>query len=296
VRITQRAVALTSLQGLNRNLDEIGKLQQQLTSGKQISAPSDSPTGTNRAMQVRSEQAAVGQQARAISDASSWLGMTDSTLQQMLDMTRKVRDLSVQGLSDGSMSDASRQALATEVASLREGLIGLANTRIQDRPLFGGTTSGSAAYDAAGVFVGHTGQEVLRRISNNERVRVDISGPEVFGPAGADLFEIVDRIATNLATTPADSAALATHLTDLDARTGVMLKGLADVGTRAARVDRAQQINLDRGIALDIQLGETENIDLPDTIMRLKMQETGYEAALAATAKALQHTLLDFLR
>ena len=29
MRITQRAVALTSLQGLNRNLDAVGKLQQQ---------------------------------------------------------------------------------------------------------------------------------------------------------------------------------------------------------------------------------------------------------------------------
>jgi flagellar hook-associated protein 3 FlgL len=30
--------------------------------------------------------------------------------------------------------------------------------------------------------------------------------------------------------------------------------------------------------------------------MRLKMQEVGYEAALAATAKAISPTLLDYLR
>jgi flagellar hook-associated protein 3 FlgL len=30
--------------------------------------------------------------------------------------------------------------------------------------------------------------------------------------------------------------------------------------------------------------------------MRLQMQQVGYEAALQATAKALQPTLLDFLR
>jgi flagellar hook-associated protein 3 FlgL len=29
--------------------------------------------------------------------------------------------------------------------------------------------------------------------------------------------------------------------------------------------------------------------------MRLQMQQTGYEAALSATAKALQPTLLDYL-
>ena len=104
MRITQRAVALTSLQGLNRNLDAVGKLQQQLTSGRLINAPSDSPTGTNRAMQTRADQAAVAQQARNISDAQSWLEQSDSTLQTMIDTSRRVRDLTVQGLNTGSTS------------------------------------------------------------------------------------------------------------------------------------------------------------------------------------------------
>mgnify|MGYP000341905527 FL=1 len=101
MRITQKAVALTSLQGLNRNLDQFGKLQQQLTSGRVINAPSDSPTGTNKAMQTRSDQAAVEQFGRNIADAESWLGITDSTLQNMLAVTRRVRDLTVQGASTG---------------------------------------------------------------------------------------------------------------------------------------------------------------------------------------------------
>src|SRR5829696_4342732 len=116
MRITQRAVALTSLQGLNRNLDAVGKLQQQLTSGRLINAPSDSPTGTNRAMQTRSEQAVVAQEARNITDAKSWLEQGDSTLQEMLDMTRRVRDLTVQGLNTGASSETSQTAIATEVA------------------------------------------------------------------------------------------------------------------------------------------------------------------------------------
>src|SRR5918998_5553758 len=126
MRITQRAVALTSLQGLSRNLDAVGKLQQQLTSGRLINAPSDSPTGTSKAMQTRGETAAVAQQARNISDAKGWLEQTDSTLRTMLETTRRVRDLTVQGLNSGGLSDQAREALATEVSSLREGLITLA--------------------------------------------------------------------------------------------------------------------------------------------------------------------------
>src|SRR3954451_11544501 len=107
MRITQRAVALTSLQGLNRNLDAVGKLQQQLTSGRLISAPSDSPTGTNRAMQTRAEQADVAQYGRNISDAKNWLNQTDSTLQAMISTTQRIRDLTVQGASTGTNSDTS---------------------------------------------------------------------------------------------------------------------------------------------------------------------------------------------
>jgi len=293
MRITQRAVALTSLQGLNRNLDAVGKLQTQLTSGRLINTVSDSPTGTNRAMQTRDEQAANAQQSRNISDAQSWLDQSDSTLQTMISTARRVRDLTVQGLSTGSASATSQQALAIEVTSLREGLLSLANVQVQGRPLFGGVTSGGKAYDATGAWVGQAGAPVTRRISDSEKMRVDITGPEAFGPPGADLFAVVNSIATDLTANP---TALQTHLADLDAIMNGMSAAVADVGTRGARLERVSQINFDRSMALTQQLAETENIDLPNTIMRLEMQKVGYEAALSATAKAIQPTLMDYLR
>jgi flagellar hook-associated protein 3 FlgL len=296
VRITQRAVGLTSLAGLNRNLDAVGKLQQQLTSGRLISAPSDSPTGTNKAMQTRSDQAAAAQQARNITDAKSWLQQGDSTLREMLDTSRRVRDLTVQGLNSGASTDSSRQALATEVTSLAEGLLGLANTNVQGRPLFGGNTPGSKAYTAGGTWAGQAGDPITRKVSGSEQVRVDITGPEAFGPDGANLFTTVNSIATALAANPPDPVALAGHLDALDAVMSRMTTAVADIGSRAARVDRAEQMNADLALGLEQTLGETENIDLPNTIMRLNMQQVGYEAALAATAKAISPTLLDYLR
>jgi flagellin-like hook-associated protein FlgL len=294
VRITQRAVTLTSLQGLNRNLDAVSRLQQQLTSGRLISKPSDSPTGTNTAMQVRAEQAAVEQQSRNITDARGWLDQTDSTLQEMLATVRRVRDIAVQGASTGSSSDASRQALATEAASLREGLLALANGSVNGRPIFGGVTAGSKAYDSiSGSWLGVSGSPVMRQVSDTEQVRVDLTGPEAFGPAGNDLFAVVDRIAKDLVSNP---AGLTVDLADLDARMNGMLSAVADVGARGARIELSQKINADRSLTLGSKLAETENIDLPNTIMRLQMQQTGYEAALAATAKAISPTLMDYLR
>jgi flagellin-like hook-associated protein FlgL len=296
VRITQRAVGLTSLQGLNRNLDAVAKLQQQLTSGKLISAPSDSPTGTNKAMQTRSDQASTAQQARNITDAKSWLEQGDSTLREMLDTTRRVRDLTVQGLNSGSSSEAGQEALKAEISSLKEGLLGLANTTVQGRPLFGGNTPLSKAYNSDGTWAGQSGAPITRKVSGSEMVRVDVTGPDAFGDDGSNLFTVVNDITTALGTYPLDDTVLAGHLSALDAVMQKMTTSVADIGSRAARVDRAEQMNMDQSLALEQRLGETENIDLPNTIMRLQMQQTGYEAALAATAKAISPTLLDYLR
>lgn len=295
MRITQRAVTLTSLQGLNRNLDSFSKLQEQLTSGRALNAPSDSPTGTNRAMQTRAEQDATAQYARNISDGQSWLNQTDSTLQQMLNVARRVRDLTVQGSNTGAMSDTARNALAAETTTLRESLLGMANTTVAGRPMFGGITAGPKAYDTVtGAYVGQAGAgtEMLRRVSSTDSVRVDMSGPEAFEAAGTDLFALVARITTNLTTDP---AGLEQDLADLDVVMNKMKSAVADVGARAARIDREAEINMGQGIALEKGLSDVEDIDLPNMMMRLKMQQTGYEAALSATAKAISPTLMDYL-
>lgn len=303
MRITQRALAVTALQGLNRNQEAIAKLQAQLTSGKTINKPSDDPTGTNAAMQTRQELAGAMQYARNISDGIGLLDATDSALQNTIKQVQRVRDLTVKGINDGSLSEASRVAIATEVAGLRESLIGLANTTVQGRPIFGGATSGATAYDVAtGAYTGFGGTSVPampvipvnRQVSDADAIRVDLTGPEAFGdPAAGDLFALVGSIATDVVSDP---AAMAGHLGDLDVAIDRLLKAVADIGTRTTRIETAQQVNMDLQLSLTSRSAAIENVDLPKTIMNLQMQQVGYEAALGATAKAIQPSLLDFLR
>jgi flagellar hook-associated protein 3 FlgL len=306
MRVTQRSIATTSLQGLNRNLDAIAKLQQQLTSGKTINKPSDDPTGTNAAMQARQELAGATQYARNISDGLGMLDQTDSTLQNMIKQVQVVRDRTLLGSNSGTMSDASRKAIATEISGIRDSLIGLANTTVQGHPVFGGVTGGSVAYAADGTYLGYGGTKavpaiaVTRQVSEVDSIRVDITGPEAFGetdPAGTpptrDLFTIVGDIADDVVNDP---AALAQDLTDLDAALNGMLKAASDIGTRTNRIETAKQVNADLQLTLQSRSADIENIDLAKTMMNLQMQQTGYEAALGATAKAIQPTLLDFLR
>jgi flagellar hook-associated protein 3 FlgL len=299
VRVTQHAVALTSLHGLNSNLGALQRLQQQMTSGKTISQPSDDPTGTNTGMITRQGIASVTQQARNITDGQTFLDATDSALQTILDQVRQVRDLTVQALNNGAMNAQSQQAVATQVSGIRQSLLGQANQVVQGRPIFGASTTGAQAYDTTGNYLGvGDGSDprtwMTRQVSDVERIRVDISGPEAFGVPGSgkDLFGVVANVATDVA----NPTALASDLSDLDKVISGLTTALADIGTRSARMQAAATNNANQQLNLKSKLSQTEDIDLPKTIMELQMQQVGYQAALSATAQALQPTLVQFLK
>ena len=71
---------------------------------------------------------------------------------------------------------------------------------------------------------------------------------------------------------------------------------ILQVNGRLSNQDIADQVNSSSALTLQAKLSSTEDVDLPKTIMELQMQQTGYQAALSITAKALQPTLVDFLR
>ena len=83
---------------------------------------------------------------------------------------------------------------------------------------------------------------------------------------------------------------------DLDRAVDRVVSALGEIGARANRlatVKGAAEADLDN---LTNSLSEVESADLPKTIVELQMQEVAYKAALGATARAIQPSLLDFLR
>ena len=87
---------------------------------------------------------------------------------------------------------------------------------------------------------------------------------------------MLSDIAEDLRTNPADLTS--TDLSRLDA------------GYLRMQNDRANQLESQN------RLSEVEGVDLPATMVELQLQEVAYKAALGATAKALQPSLMDFLR
>jgi flagellar hook-associated protein 3 FlgL len=302
MRITQSMLSQNTLANLNLNLSAVSKLQQQLSSGKAINLPSDSPTGTNSAMQLRGALAANAQYDRNMTDGATWLGSTSSTLNTMISQVQRVRDLTVQAMNTGAMSGGDETDSAAEVDQLRKSLLGLANSQVNGRPLFGGPNSGTQAYDpVSGAYLGRGGTATepaipnTRRISAGAAVRVDITGAEAFGDPtqGDDLFAVVNKISADMTGNTSD---LGNQLSALDTALSRLTNAAADVGARTKRITDAQAVNSSITTALTSQLSGVEDADMPSTITQLQLQENGYQAALAVASQSLQRSLVDFLR
>lgn len=293
MRVTQTMLSQRALQGLNLGAERISRIQEQLTTGRVLNRPSDSPTDATAAMRLRSSLTDVKQYARNAADGQGWLTQLDSTLQSMSSQTRRARELGLQGVSAGSASPSSREALALEVEQLRDSLISLANTRYLERPVFGGLTAGSQAYDPDGRYVGTPGS-VERTVADGVKVRVDMDAETAFGPHDANLFDDLAAMANALRS--GDTAGVRTGLDALEVGLQRITGALAEVGSRTNRVDRAAQRALDDELALTSSLSTVENVDLPRALVDLQLQETAYQAALGATARVIQPSLMDFLR
>ena len=213
-------------------------------------------------------------------------------MQSMLDSVRRARDLMVQGASTGSTGADARTALAAELTQIRAGLIDEANTQHLGRPLFGGTTDGPQAYNASGTYVGDT-NAINRTVGKGVSVAVNVTGPAAFSSGTDDLFTVLSDAIDQLQNDP---AAVSGTLTRLDAVSGSMRNALADIGTRANRIDTASSALASSKLDHTKSLSDVENVDVASAIVDLQMQEVAYQAALGATSRVLQPTLLDFLR
>ena len=293
MRVTQNMLTDRSVGSLQLGLSRLAKVQEQISTGRVLNRPSDSPTQTTAAMRMRSSIADQTQYVRNAEDGIGWLGIVDQTLGGMTDQVRRARELGLQGASTGTTSQTAREALATEVEQIRDGLVAAGNTTYLGRPVFGGVTSGATAFDPAGAFVGVPG-EVNRTVADGVKVRIDVLGTDVVGANGASLFDDLDDLVVALRT--GDTTGIRTGLSALEGRLEDLGSVRATVGARYARVEGAAQRGRDAVLDLSTSLSEVENTDLPRALVDLKMQEVAYQAALAATSRVMQPSLLDFLR
>lgn len=296
MRVTSSMMARTNLRNMSQGLARLQETQGQITSGKDFTKPSEDPGRATSAMSTRKDLRRIDQRMRSIEDAQGWVGAADTQLTSALDRMLRAKEIAVNaGNGIAALTPGARASLAKELRAVRSDLLNVANATYAGRSLFAGTAAG-VAYDGTGAFMGND-QAVVRDVAPSNAMTINVTGNRVFGESGVGpgtLFEVLERMA--VAVEAGDRIGAATEQGNLDVAFERLRVSSAEIGTKWATLEQLAVRTQDDKVALKEQLSQMEDVDMVESLIKVKSQESSYQAALQTTAKVLPMSLLDFLR
>lgn len=138
MRITNKMLATSFMTDMNRNLNNLKTLQQQMTSGKEVRLPSDDPFKVARAMQLHTDIASNKQYNKNIEDTINFLDVTDTALNQTTNVLQRVNELLVSA-GNAAYGSSERQAIKDEINQKVSELGQILNSSFDGKYVFGGT-------------------------------------------------------------------------------------------------------------------------------------------------------------
>jgi flagellar hook-associated protein 3 FlgL len=322
MRITNSMMLNSMMRNMSKNLNRMSKTEQMIETGKKFSLPSDDPIGVSKSLRLNTDVANMEQYKRNTEDALSWMETTEKSINNIVTVFQRARELTVQAANETNSKDE-RNAMAAEMTQLKEQIISIANTTYGGSYIFSGFKTNQALMDGNGNYlpVDLTKNESIEfNVGLSDRMAVNIVPQKLFG--------VINGLVT--ADSPVDANAIINSSTAPTYKIPQMIQVFDDLIILGLQGDSTAEIN--KGLKrLDIQfdnvnavrsevgvktnrleltlnrigddtlnlkglLSKNEDADMAEVIMNLKMQENVYKASLSGGARIIQPTLLDFLR
>ncbi|MGJ9424600.1 flagellar hook-associated protein FlgL [Nesterenkonia halotolerans] len=291
-RVTHGSTVAAAQRNLQAAMQRLASTQDKASTLKEISRPSDDPGAAAEAMAVRGAQRAAEQHSRNVDNANGWLTTADTALSTATNLLHQVRDTVLSGANQGVLPPAAREALAVQLDNLHGELLNAANSQYMGRSVFAGTSDAAAAFEVDGSFNGVPNSTVTRRVSENTTVRVDADGAAAFGNGDTSVFALVKGLAEDLRAGDPVSA----RLGEIDEKLNSVLAAQATIGATHASVLTVENALAGQKVTLEARRSGLEDADLAAVALELQTQELAYRAALSASAKVIQPSLMDYLR
>jgi flagellar hook-associated protein 3 FlgL len=294
-------LATQVLGNITGSMERLAKVQEQLSTTKRINRPSDDPLGSNLVLRFRSAKDALEAFQRATEAAQERLRATESPLTRVTEVLQQARETALEGSSD--TLQGSRTALAANVDQLLEDLLSLGNTKYAGRYVFGGTQTDTPAFNATRDATGHItavsanplgiDRTIEAEVGEGFVVQANVPGDQAF-TKDVDVFQILIglRDALNADDTGAIAGAIDTLATGVDQVT----TATGTVGVAIQRLEAVQTRNQDDLTRTERLRSQVEDADIAEVYLDLNRMQNAFQASLAAGARALQQSLLDFLR
>jgi flagellar hook-associated protein 3 FlgL len=188
-------------------------------------------------------------------------------------------------------------AIADEVGQIIDNMVNIGNTQFAGRYIFGGFVTMSPPFEAMDApatsveYLGDTGSinyEIEKGISTS----VNMNGEEVF-KAPTDVFGVLIDLRDHLLA--GNYAQVSDDTSRVDDALGMITDALMNVGAKTNRLETTQDRLSQSKLNLTELLSNVEEADMAEVIVKLKTEETVYQAALATGSSIMQKSLIDYL-
>jgi flagellar hook-associated protein 3 FlgL len=175
MRITNQMITNNSLRNMQKSLATVNTRTEQMTSGKKISKASEDPVIAIRALKLRTTVDQLYQyKEKNIPDASSWLSITQTSLDNITARVKEIQSYCNQGSTD-SFATNDRSAIIDSLKQLQE--------MIYDE--------GSATYAGRYIFSGYKTDRSLAFTETEDTTKYSYDITETFTAASIDIKHVV---------------------------------------------------------------------------------------------------------
>jgi flagellar hook-associated protein 3 FlgL len=181
-RISSAGAHAAAVREIMKQQTLLSRTQTQVGSGKRIQTPADDPIATTRILSMEQGRATLEQYGRNSDVLSSRLAVGEQSLADAGALLQSVRDRAIQANS-GTMDEAGRRAIATEIRARAQELLDIANRSDGNGEyLFSGYSTSTQPFSRAASGVVYAGDQGVRslQIGADQHVADGFSGADVF--------------------------------------------------------------------------------------------------------------------
>jgi flagellar hook-associated protein 3 FlgL len=164
---------------IEKNRSEVADLQNQASTMKRITKPSDDPIGTARTLAIRTDKVGTEQFLKNIDQAKTFLNFTESSLGDLSEIFMRAKELAISQASDASSNAVTRMATSTEIDQMYKDVVGISNRRFGERYLFGGYKTTQSPFDGDGNYKGDDGSMRVE-VNKGTYTPMNMPGSRVF--------------------------------------------------------------------------------------------------------------------
>ncbi len=284
----------------------LNKVEKELSSGLAVTSASDAPDQISSILQLHANIQQNQQVQNNLNVQKTQAQAADQSLSGADTILNQVATLAAEGIGTDQTA-STRQQLASQVTSLLQQMVSLANTTVNGQYIFSGDSDQTPSY----AFDSTTGTVQRLQVvtatksiqdGSGGSINVNASANNIFDArdstdsplTGKNVFTAISNVITALNSN--DTAKLQTSVSDVQSSGSYLSTQQQFYGNVETQVSSALTNAGNLSVQYQSDLSNREDVDATSAILELQQYTTTLQAALAAQAKMPHTTLFDVLQ